>query len=86
MLFRSNPGNVAQYLVKGKEVEIHGRLLMDEWKNKEGESRSKLYISVREISLGRSPKNSSNNESSNDDGLNREIDNFLSDDDNEKPF
>ncbi len=57
-----NPNNVVQYLVKGKEVEVQGRLLTDEWENKDGETRSKNFISVRELSLkGRADHSMNNN-------------------------
>ena len=33
-----------QYLVKGRSVLVEGRLQMDEWKNQQGEKRSKLRV------------------------------------------
>ena len=47
--------------MKGKEVEVQGRLLTDEWENKDGETRSKNFISVRELSLKGRVDHSMNN-------------------------
>ncbi|MDX9867935.1 MAG: single-stranded DNA-binding protein [Kiritimatiellia bacterium] len=33
-----------QYLAKGRPVLVEGRLQMDEWKNQQGETRSKLRV------------------------------------------
>lgn len=33
-----------QYLVKGRPVLVEGRLQMDEWKNQQGEKRTKLRV------------------------------------------
>ena len=33
-----------QYLAKGRPVLVEGRLQMDEWKNQQGEKRSKLRV------------------------------------------
>lgn len=37
---------VNQYLVKGREIFIEGRLSLSEWETKEGEKRSKLRINA----------------------------------------
>jgi single-strand DNA-binding protein len=45
-----------QYLVKGRSVLVEGRLQYDEWKTKEGESRSKLRVRADSVCfLGPSP-------------------------------
>jgi len=46
----------AQYLKKGSPILLEGRLEMDEWKTKEGETRSRLRVRadrVQFISSGR---------------------------------
>lgn len=74
---------IIQYLVKGKEVNIvQSRLMYDEWVNKEGEKRNKNFLSVRELTLGKSP-NKNKNRDSEEENFENEIDAFL-DDDNEE--
>ena len=40
-----------KYLVKGRAVLLEGRLKMDEWKNDEGEKRSRLLITAENINF-----------------------------------
>jgi single-strand DNA-binding protein len=45
-----------QYLTKGRPILVEGRLQMDEWKNKEGEKRSKLRVRAETVKfLGTKP-------------------------------
>lgn len=81
-----NPNSVTQYLVKGKEIEVQGRLLTDEWTTKDGETRSKLFIGVRELQLkGRSNNNNKEEETNetDEDDFEEGIKELLDDD---KPF
>ena len=46
-----------QYLKKGSPILVEGRLQMDEWKNKDGEKRSKLRVRADTVKfLGSAPK------------------------------
>jgi single-stranded DNA-binding protein len=45
-----NPSGAMEYLEKGKEVNVVGNLLFDEWE-KNGEKRSKHYIGVQNLRL-----------------------------------
>jgi len=46
-----------QYLKKGSPVLVEGRLQMDEWKNQQGEKRSKLRVRADNIKfVGPAPK------------------------------
>mgnify|MGYP001768689379 CR=1 FL=1 len=46
-----------QYLAKGRPVLVEGRLQMDEWKNQQGEPRSKLRVRADTVKfLGTPPK------------------------------
>lgn len=42
---------LAQYLYKGQQVYLEGRLRLREWTDKEGRTRTNLEISVTEIQL-----------------------------------
>ena len=46
-----------QYLSKGSPVLVEGRLQLDSWKNKEGESRSKLRVRADRVQFLSSPRN-----------------------------
>jgi single-strand DNA-binding protein len=39
----------AKYLVKGSPVIVEGRLLLEQWKDKEGQSRSKLKVNADRV-------------------------------------
>ena len=43
--------SLAQYMKKGNQIIVSGELVQDRWKNKEGESRSKVVVSVGNIQL-----------------------------------
>lgn len=46
-----------QYLAKGRPVLVEGRLQMDEWKNQQGEARSKLRVRADTVKfVGPAPK------------------------------
>lgn len=45
-----------QYLVKGRPVLVEGRLQMDEWKNQQGEARSKLRVRADTVKFLGSPQ------------------------------
>ncbi|MDD4017612.1 MAG: single-stranded DNA-binding protein [Kiritimatiellae bacterium] len=46
-----------QYLAKGRPVLVEGRLQMDEWKNQQGETRSKLRVRADAVKfVGPAPK------------------------------
>ena len=46
-----------QYLAKGRSVLVEGRLQMDEWKNQQGETRSKLRVRADTVKfVGAAPR------------------------------
>ncbi|MEI7899649.1 MAG: single-stranded DNA-binding protein [bacterium] len=45
-----------QYLAKGRSVLVEGRLQMDEWKNQQGEPRSKLRVRADTVKFLGSPQ------------------------------
>jgi single-strand DNA-binding protein len=45
-----------EYLSKGRQVMIEGRLQFDQWKSKEGESRSKLRVRADRVQFLGSPR------------------------------
>ena len=45
-----------QYLAKGRPVLVEGRLQMDEWKNQQGEKRSKLRVRADTVKFLGSPQ------------------------------
>ena len=47
----------SQYLSKGSPVMLEGRLQLDSWKTKEGESRSKLRVRADRVQFLGSPRN-----------------------------
>ena len=46
----------AKYLKKGRAVLVEGRLKMDEWKNDEGENRSRLLVTADNVTFLDKPK------------------------------
>lgn len=49
--------NCAQYLVKGSQVRVSGRLHEERWTDQQtGQNRSKLAITANEVSFGASPQ------------------------------
>jgi single-strand DNA-binding protein len=45
------PGGLAQYLTKGQQVAISGRLRQERWQNQEGQNRSKVKIVAQDVEL-----------------------------------
>ncbi len=45
-----------QYLAKGRPVLVEGRLQMDEWKNQQGEKRSKLRVRAENVKFLGTPQ------------------------------
>jgi single-strand DNA-binding protein len=53
--------NCAQYLEKGREIMVEGRLDYSEWENKEGQHRSKHQVVADQVQfLGRDKADSTN--------------------------
>tara|TARA_R110001599_G_C12135058_1_gene650109 strand:+ start:48 stop:440 length:393 start_codon:yes stop_codon:yes gene_type:complete len=50
--------NLAQYLTKGTQLTVVGRLKLETWET-EGQKRSKMKIVAEEVNLGSKPKTSS---------------------------
>lgn len=48
--------NCAQYLGKGSQVLVGGRLQMDEWTTKEGEKRTKLRVRADQVQFLGAPR------------------------------
>ena len=46
-----------EYLTKGRQVAVTGRLRLNEWTNAEGERRSKLQVVADDVSFLDKPKN-----------------------------
>lgn len=46
-----------EYLSKGSPILVEGRLQLDKWQNKEGETRSKLRVRAERIQFLSGPKN-----------------------------
>ena len=46
----------AKYLKPGRAVLVEGRLKMDEWKNDEGENRSRLLVTAENVNFLDKPK------------------------------
>lgn len=57
-LFGKAAENLAQYLIKGKQVAVNGELRQDRWTNGEGKAKSKVYIVADSIQLLASPSDS----------------------------
>ena len=56
--------NLAQYLTKGTQLTVVGRLKLETWET-EGQKRSKMKIVAEEVNLGSKPKASNETVSSN---------------------
>lgn len=50
--------NLAQYLIKGRQVAVNGELRQDRWTNGEGKAKSKVFIVADSIQLLASPADS----------------------------
>lgn len=48
--------NCLQYLTKGQEALIIGRIRQEKWQTTEGESRSRIVIVANQVQFGRKPK------------------------------
>lgn len=59
---------VTTYFTKGKEILIEGRLDFDTWESKEGEKRSKLYVTAEKVSFAGGKSDSSGGSSSSESG------------------
>ena len=44
--------NCSQFLVKGQQVAIEGRLVLRQWQGKDGEKHSKHQLHARHVSFG----------------------------------
>jgi len=44
-----NMDHLSRYLGKGSKVLVQGNLKMDQWKTKEGESRSRMVLSAQRV-------------------------------------
>lgn len=49
IVYGKNACNCKQFLVKGSQVFVEGRLQLDEWINRDGEKRSKLVIAAENV-------------------------------------
>ena len=56
--------NVTEYMEKGRQVGVSGELVQDRWENKEGEKRSKIKVTARNVKFlgGGSGKKQENNQ------------------------
>lgn len=57
-LFGKAAENLAQYLIKGRQVAVNGELRQDRWTNGEGKAKSKVFIVADSIQLLTSPADS----------------------------
>lgn len=53
----------AEYLEKGQEVFVQGRLVLDEWDDANGNKRRKHKINAQKVDFGRKPKNAKKTDS-----------------------
>ncbi len=51
VLWGKRAESLKQYLTKGKQVALGGRLRQETWQNKEGQNRSKVVINVDKLQL-----------------------------------
>lgn len=49
IIFGKNACNCKQFLAKGSQVLVEGRLHLDEWVSRDGEKRSKLVIMAENV-------------------------------------
>ncbi len=57
-LFGKAAENLAQYLIKGRQVAVNGELRQDRWTDGEGRAKSKVFIVADSIQLLASPSDS----------------------------
>lgn len=60
--FGKSAEGIKRYLVKGQQVSISGKIRQSRWKDKEGHSRSAVYIQVDTLQLMGGSRNTSGNE------------------------
>jgi single-strand DNA-binding protein len=58
--FDTLAGVCGEYLAKGRQVSVTGRLRLNEWTNAEGEKRSKLQVVADDVSFLDKPKADAN--------------------------
>lgn len=51
VLWGKRAESLKQYLTKGKQVAVGGRLRQETWQNKEGQNRSKVVVNVEKVQL-----------------------------------
>lgn len=51
--------NLKQYLNKGVQIAVEGRLKQDRWQDQNGQNRSKIYINAENVELLARPQNNS---------------------------
>lgn len=51
VMFGKQTENLHKYLVKGKQIAIHGRLQQDRWQGQDGKSHSRVSIFANDIQL-----------------------------------
>ena len=59
VLWSKSAEKLKQYLVKGREVNVHGTISMESWTDSEGATRGKMVVTVNQwegLHLGNSPK------------------------------
>jgi len=67
--------SLQQYLVKGKQIGIAGKLSQEKWEQ-DGQNRSKVVVTIRELQLlggGSTPENGQKSYTTNDDGFSDDI-------------
>lgn len=55
----------AQYLVKGQEVVVTGRLRYHAWQDQNGQNRTRIYVFASQIDFGRRPGEGGNGQNGN---------------------
>src|SRR5690554_4608705 len=51
VLWGKRAESLKQYMTKGKQVAVGGRLRQETWQNKEGQNRSKVVVNVEKVQL-----------------------------------
>lgn len=51
VLWGKRAESLKQYMTKGKQVAVGGRLRQETWQNKEGQNRSKIVVNVERLQL-----------------------------------
>ncbi len=76
----------AEYLSKGSQVFVEGRLKLDQWENQQGEKRSKLRVRADRVQFLSSPKRHDATDTPQDAGASDEHAAPLGDGDDDIPF